>query len=100
MAPQRRLAILFAVLCRRDLGAVCLDTLMLTGPDFPDTQPVRVELVRRVIALEPVIEEAFGESSQLRLYRSALMASVSGLFAALAGAVAHCRGGVPCSDAG
>jgi len=61
------------------------------------TQPVRVELVRRVIALDPVIEEAFGESSQLRQYRSALMASVSGLFAAFAGwrTVAVCLAQLP-----
>ena len=93
---QRRLAILFAGLSA-EISERFADTLTLTGPDFPDTQPVRVELVRRVIALEPVIEEAFGESSQLRLYRSALMASVSGLFAALAGwrTVAVCLAQMP-----
>jgi len=93
---QRRLAILFAVLSA-EISERFADTFALAGPDFPDTQPVRVELVRRVIALDPVIEEAFGESSQLRQYRSALMASVSGLFAAFAGwrTVAVCLAQLP-----
>jgi hypothetical protein len=93
---QRRFAILFAVLAAEISGRFA-DTLALAGPDFPDTQPVRVEFVRRVIALDPVIEEAFGESSQLRHHKSALLASVSGLFAALAGwrTVAVCLAQLP-----
>jgi uncharacterized membrane protein YccC len=43
---QRRLAILFAVLGAQISGRFA-DKLALAGPDFPDTQPVRVELVRR-----------------------------------------------------
>ena len=40
--------------------------------------------MRRVIALDPVIDEAFGESSQLRYYSPVLQRAVDGLFAALA----------------
>jgi uncharacterized membrane protein YccC len=40
--------------------------------------------VRRVIALDPVIDEAFGESSQLRYHSPVLQTAVDGLFAALA----------------
>ena len=93
---QRRLAVLFAAVGAGILGRFA-DALALAGPDFPDTQPVRVELVRRVFALDPVLEEAFGESSQLRAYKSVLMASVAGLFAAVAGwrTVAVCLAQLP-----
>ena len=60
-------------------------TLALAGPGLPETQPVRRELVRRVIALDPVIDEAIGESSQLRYHSPVLQTAVDGLFAALAG---------------
>src|SRR5947207_8218312 len=52
--------------------------------DFDDTQRVRRELARRVIALEPIIDEAFGESSQLRYHSPVLQGAVDGLLAALA----------------
>ena len=81
---QRRLATVFAVLAA-EITKRFADTLALAGPDFPDAQPVRVELVRRVFALDPVLEEAFGESSQLRAHKSVLLASVAGLFEAVAG---------------
>src|SRR5437764_1836418 len=51
--------------------------------DFDDTQRVRRELARRVIALEPIIDEAFGASSELRYHSPVLQAAVDGLFAAL-----------------
>ena len=60
-------------------------TLALAGPAAPDTQPVRRELVRQVIALDPVIDESIGESSRLRFHSPVLQAAVAGLFGALAG---------------
>ncbi|MEJ0047880.1 MAG: hypothetical protein WDN04_18475 [Rhodospirillales bacterium] len=42
-------------------------------------------MIRRVIALEPVMDEAFGEAADLRHRAPLLAASVSGLFAALSG---------------
>ena len=81
---RRRLAVLFAALSAEIAGRFA-GTLALAGPELPDTQPVRRELVRRVIALDPVIDEAIGESSRLRYHSPVLQAAVDGLFAALAG---------------
>jgi uncharacterized membrane protein YccC len=41
--------------------------------------------VRKVVALDPVIEEAIGESSDLRVHSAGLRTALDGLFAALAG---------------
>jgi uncharacterized membrane protein YccC len=80
---RRRLATLFAAISseitRRYAG-----TLAVAGANFDDTQEVRQEIVRRVIALDPVIDEAFGESSQLRYHSPVLQTAVKGLLAALA----------------
>jgi uncharacterized membrane protein YccC len=81
---RRRLATLFAALSAEITGRFT-STLSLAGPELPDTQPIRRELVRRVTALDPVIDEAFGESSQLRYHSPVLQRAVDGLFAALAG---------------
>ena len=80
---QRRLAALFAGLSAEIAGRFA-GTLALAGPGLPETQPVRRELVRRVSALDPVIDEAIGESSQLRYHSPVLQTAVDGLFAALA----------------
>jgi hypothetical protein len=42
------------------------DTLVLAGPELPDTQPVRRELIRRVIALDPIMDQPIGESLVLQ----------------------------------
>jgi hypothetical protein len=60
-------------------------TLLVFGPEQSKTRPVRHDLIRRVIALEPVIDEALRESSDLRPRSRALQAAVGGLFAALSG---------------
>ena len=60
-------------------------TLAQAGSDLSQTQPVRRELYRRVIALDPTIDEAIGESSEIRYHSPVLQAAVDGLFAALAG---------------
>ncbi|MEA2790092.1 MAG: hypothetical protein QOG73_2498, partial [Acetobacteraceae bacterium] len=59
--------------------------LAVSGPLPPDTQVGCRELLRRVIGLEPMIEEALGESSQLRYRSASLRAAVLGLIAALDG---------------
>jgi uncharacterized membrane protein YccC len=46
---------------------------------------VRRELVRRVIALEPAVDQALGESSHVRYHAATLQAAVNGLFRALDG---------------
>jgi len=81
---RRRVATLFAAISAEISGRFT-NTLALAGPDLPDTQPVRRELVRQVIALDPVIDEALGESSQLRYHSPVLQRAVDGLLAALAG---------------
>jgi uncharacterized membrane protein YccC len=81
---RHRLAALFAALSAEIAGRfTCM--LALAGPELPETQPARRELVRRVIALDPVIDEAKGESSQLRYHSPMLQRAVDGLFAAQAG---------------
>jgi uncharacterized membrane protein YccC len=81
---QRRLAALFAGLSAEIAGRL-VGTLALAGPGMPETQPVRRELARQVIALDPVIDEAMGESSQLRYHSPVLQRAVDGMFVALAG---------------
>src|SRR5437899_3158187 len=81
---RRRVATLFAAISAEIAGRFT-GTLALAGPDLPDTQPVRREFVRRVTALDPVIDEALGESSQLRYHSPVLQRAVDGLLAALAG---------------
>ncbi len=81
---QRRLAALFAALSAEITGRFT-GMLALAGPEMPETQPARRELVRRVIALDPVIDEAKGESSQIRYHSPALQRAVDGLFAAQCG---------------
>jgi uncharacterized membrane protein YccC len=81
---QRGLAGLFAALSAEITGRFT-GMLALAGPEMPETQPARRELVRRVIALDPVIDEAKGESSQIRYHSPALQRAVDGLLAAPAG---------------
>jgi hypothetical protein len=57
----------------------------LAGLALADMQPVRRELVRQVIALDPVIDQAIGESSRLRYHSRVLQTAMDGLFEALAG---------------
>jgi uncharacterized membrane protein YccC len=82
-AAPRRLATLFADLGRNVIFHFRI-TLARTAP-FLDMQPIRRELARQVIALDPVIDEAIGESSWLRYRAVLLQEAVDGLFAALAG---------------
>src|ERR1700693_5897772 len=78
-----RLAVLLAEITAeimRQFG----DTLSRAGPAAPDSRPNRRELIRRVVALEPVIDEAIGESAQLRAHSSIVQAAVARMFDALA----------------
>jgi len=79
---RRRLATLFSGLSA-EIGGGFTGTLARVGSAFEETQTVRRELVRRVIALDPVIDEAFGESSQLRYHSPVLQMAVDGLLGAL-----------------
>jgi uncharacterized membrane protein YccC len=58
---------------------------MLAAPVGQETRSIRRDLIRRVIALDPVIDEAIGETSDLRYRLGRLHAALEGLFAALSG---------------
>ena len=81
---RRRLVPLLA-----DLGAEITGRfagmLAQAGPELPDTAPVRRDLARRVIALDPAVDRAIGESSDLRYHSQTLQTAVYSLFAALDG---------------
>lgn len=80
---RRRLA---ALVCEVafDITHGFVATLISAGAQFDDTQEKRRELVRRVIALDPIVDQARGESSELRYYSPVLQHATDGLFVALA----------------
>jgi len=80
---RRRLATLFAAISA-EISRGFTGTLATAGAGFEETQTVRRELVRRLIVLEPVIDEALGESSQLRYHSPVLQIAIDGLLSALA----------------
>jgi uncharacterized membrane protein YccC len=81
---QRRLAKSLADLTAEIAGRF-LRMLEMAGPNVPDTQTERREFVRRVIALDPVMDQVLGESSHVRYHAPTLEKTVHGLFASLVG---------------
>jgi uncharacterized membrane protein YccC len=81
---RRQLTTLFAGLAA-GIMAKLTGTLQAAGSDQPDMQPIRRDFIHRVIALDPIIDEAIGESSQIRYHSPVLQKAVDGLFAALSG---------------
>jgi len=79
---RRRLAGQLAAISS-DITGRFAGTFLLVGPNQANTRPVRRDLLRRVIALDPVIDEALGEASDLRYHSPILQAAVNGLFSAL-----------------
>jgi uncharacterized membrane protein YccC len=63
----RRLAIQLGSIAAEIMGRFTF-TLSMAGPDLPDTRADRRGLVGRVAALDTVIDEALGESAQLRYH--------------------------------
>src|SRR6516164_4126234 len=59
--------------------------LVFAGPQRPDTLAERREFVRRVVALDPMIDQAVGESSHIRYHSRTLQTAIHGLFQALDG---------------
>jgi len=59
--------------------------LAKTGSPLQDMQPQRRELLRKVIALEPAVDQAIGESSEIRYNLPILERATNGLFKALDG---------------
>ena len=60
-------------------------TLARAGCDAPDTQGLRIEFAAKVMALDPIVDQAIGESSELNYRSPTLQRAVHGLFAALDG---------------
>src|SRR5271163_4150165 len=81
---RRRLAKSFANLST-EIAAGFIRMLTLVKPQLSETQPERREFLRRVIALDPTIDQVLGESGQLRYHSTTLEAAVYGLFSALDG---------------
>jgi uncharacterized membrane protein YccC len=80
---RRQLAALFG-----SLTAEIVDRFAATltpAEGRPDTRAERRELTRRVIGLDPAIDQAIGESSQLRYHSRVLQRAAEGLFTALEG---------------
>jgi uncharacterized membrane protein YccC len=81
---RRRLAASLASLAAEIVGQFTR-MLALAGPGLPDTEPQRRDLTDRVFALDPTIDQAIGESSQVRYYSRMLHAAFHGLLSALDG---------------
>jgi uncharacterized membrane protein YccC len=79
---SRRLAAQLATLATEIMEGLT-KTLSLAGAELSAMRTVRRDLVRRVIALEPLMEDVIGESSELRYRAPQLYAARDGLFAAL-----------------
>src|SRR5882757_1882728 len=81
---QRRLAESFANLAAEIMGR--FDRMLtLAEAQLPDTKAERREFARRVIALDPVIDQVLGESSHMRYHSPNLQTAIYGLFGALDG---------------
>jgi uncharacterized membrane protein YccC len=80
----RQLAAQFADLST-GITAGLIRTLASAGREFADTEPVRHEFIRRVGALDPVIDQTLGESARFRYDSPVLQSAVDGLFTALSG---------------
>src|SRR6266478_2769276 len=83
-SAQRRLAESFANLAAEIMGRFGR-MLALAEAQLPDTKAERREFARRVIALDPIIDQALGESSYVRYHSSKLQTAMYGLFGALDG---------------
>jgi len=91
-AAPRQLAARFAALSA-EIASRFGSTLALAASPSSDMQsirrelirqqPIRRELNRQVIALDPVIDEAIGESSRLRYHSPVLQSALDGMLAAL-----------------
>ena len=81
----RRLAAQFAALLAEIANGFSSSLALATVGSSDTLQPVRRELIRRVTALDPVIDESIGESSTLRYHSPLLQNAFEGLFTALAG---------------
>jgi uncharacterized membrane protein YccC len=69
----------------RDVRAGFRRTLTTAGATLVDAQTARRALITRLAAIDPLMDNALGESAALRFRRPALRAAFAGLFGALSG---------------
>ena len=81
---RRRLAATFGRITAAVGNGFCR-TFVIRGADLLRLRVVRRELIRNVAALGPAIDEAIGESTELRYRSRALQTAVDGMFSALTG---------------
>jgi uncharacterized membrane protein YccC len=67
-----------------DIARGFIATLASAGARFDETQSERRELLRRIIALDPVIDQLFGESAEMRYFSPMLQRATDGLSVSLA----------------
>jgi uncharacterized membrane protein YccC len=79
---QRRLAESFATLAAEVMGRFA-SMLALAETQLLDTKAERREFARRVIALDPVVDQALGESSHVRYHSQRLQTAIYGLLGTL-----------------
>ncbi len=75
---RRRLATEFAALSTAIMDGFA-DCFVIAGSSVAQFQAIRRDLLRRVIALDPMIDAAIGEASDLRYRSAALQRAVAGL---------------------
>jgi uncharacterized membrane protein YccC len=75
---RRRLASEFTSLAAAVMGGFA-DCFVTNSPEQSRLQPLRRDLLRRVIALDPIIDSAIGEASDLRYRSPILQQAVIGL---------------------
>ena len=80
----RRLAAQFAGLSAAIASGFTSTLALAAWASSNSQQLIRRELIRRVIALDAVIDESVGESSRLRYHSPVLEAAIDGLFGVLA----------------
>jgi uncharacterized membrane protein YccC len=81
---RRRLAAQFAALLS-DIQAGLEGSLKAPAVRPENLQSVRRELIGRVVALDPIVDQTIGESSEIRYHSSVLAHALEGLFDALVG---------------
>ncbi|MCC8952743.1 FUSC family protein [Bradyrhizobium sp. Pear77] len=83
-AARRRLATLVAGLAN-GIATNFIRTLQAAGPSLLDMRSSRRDFLRRVVALDPIIDQAVGESSEIRYHSPVLLQAVDGLLAVISG---------------
>ena len=75
---RRKLAAESAALCTAIMDGFA-DCFLIVSTNLDEFRPLRRDLLRRVIALDPMIDAAIGEASDLRYRSAVLQRAVSGL---------------------